>query len=84
MIILSENKLVLDREEKGIYHSAVHNMAERVNLEPDSLITTSYDCYFTNGNLAILPDTQSVVQAYGNDLQTIGKRFNYKIVHNHN
>lgn len=62
------NRNVRSCVKDNIYHHAIFEMAERVYMQPDPFFQSSYDFYFSGGNLAVLP-LGSIIHAGGEKLQ---------------
>lgn len=50
-------------------------MAERLYLYADPYFNSSYDYYFTGGNLCILPNSANIIHAGGEQLREMSKFF---------
>lgn len=69
------NKPLRSSAKEGYYHSSVFDMAERLYLYADPYFNSSYDYYFTGGNLCILPNSANIIHAGGEQLREMSKFF---------
>ncbi|KAM7350085.1 TATA box-binding protein-associated factor RNA polymerase I subunit C-like [Cochliomyia hominivorax] len=68
---LKSNRALRSSAKDGYYHSSAFDMAERLHLQPDPYFDSSYDYYFTGGNLCFLPHSDNIIHAGGEQLQDI-------------
>ncbi|XP_023308603.2 uncharacterized protein LOC111690364 [Lucilia cuprina] len=66
---LKSNKAIRSSSKYGFYHSTLFDIAERFYLNPDQYFQSSYDYYYTGGNLNHLANKEHVVHAGGEQLR---------------